>query len=190
MVQSHEEDGFRLGSWANTQRGNYDRGQLPADRVRRLESLQGWSWNPQDARWDKGFRILQSYVERTGDAQPKQSCVVDSFNLGTWVTTQRVSYTKGKLPPERVRRLEKVPGWVWNPADAAWEANYTKLLDYVRANSSARVPQGHRVDGIDLGGWLQRQRDAYFEGTLGKDRQRRLDTLPDWSWGHRARRRG
>jgi superfamily II DNA or RNA helicase len=41
----YREDGFRLGSWAHTQRTAFHAGRLSSDRVKRLASLPGWRWD-------------------------------------------------------------------------------------------------------------------------------------------------
>ena len=35
------------------------------------------------------------------------------FNLGKWVIHRRTEYRKGDLPPERIKALEELLGWVW-----------------------------------------------------------------------------
>ncbi|MGO9284824.1 MAG: Helicase associated domain protein [Mycobacterium sp.] len=37
-------DGYKLGSWATTQRQSHRKGTLNADRQRRLQDLPGWTW--------------------------------------------------------------------------------------------------------------------------------------------------
>jgi hypothetical protein len=47
VPQKHREQGFRLGTWVLSQRQHYKKGQLSANRVKRLESLPDWDWKPR-----------------------------------------------------------------------------------------------------------------------------------------------
>lgn len=38
-------DGFPLGAWVATQRGDYRKGAMPADRIKLLENLGDWTWD-------------------------------------------------------------------------------------------------------------------------------------------------
>jgi hypothetical protein len=44
-----DEDGFKLGSWANTQKKSYRAGKLDPERARQLEGLPGWKWGKSRA---------------------------------------------------------------------------------------------------------------------------------------------
>jgi len=59
-------DGFNLGSWVRGQRTKKE--QLTPEQVSRLESLNGWVWNPFDSAWKEGFSHLVAYVAKYGDA--------------------------------------------------------------------------------------------------------------------------
>jgi transcriptional regulator with XRE-family HTH domain len=67
-----------------------------------------------------------------------------------------------------------------------WEQNFKKLIAYVERHGDAKVPQFYNVDGSPLGAWVNTQRSRHAEGTLDADRERRLQTLPGWTWGARA----
>jgi superfamily II DNA or RNA helicase len=45
-----------------------------------------------------------------------------------------------------------------------------------------RVPQGHHVDGRDLGAWVTDQRIAHRKGQLRADRVYTLEAIPSWTW--------
>ncbi len=183
---SHVVDGYRLGSWVANQRASYAKGAFDAERQRRLEELPGWTWDPFADRWEEGFSRLQDYVKRHGDARVPRSHIDDGYPLGSWVTTQRHLYAKGTLDADRVGRLQKVPGWTWDPKSDQWEEGFIRLMDYVEQNGDARVPTSYTVSGYRLGGWVGEQRTMHTKGTLDADRERRLQDLTGWTWDARA----
>ena len=114
--RSHTINGFDIGGWATKQRSNYREGTLSADRQRMLEELPGWSWEPQSAKWDAGFRHLLDYVAEYGNASVHiKYKSTDDYPLGSWVRNQRAACGRGELDPARRERLEKVQGWIWKP---------------------------------------------------------------------------
>ena len=146
-------DGYRLGSWAATQRGSYNSGALDPDKQRRLADLPGWSWDAQHAKWEEGFRRLQEYVEHHGDAQVPGSYTSDGYQLGAWVITQRGVRAKGELSSDRQLLLQDLSGWTWNILDTKWEAGFRRLQEYVEHHGDARVPSDYSVDSYLLGRW-------------------------------------
>jgi hypothetical protein len=183
---SYTVDGYKLGAWVNEQCTRHAKGILEADRERRLLELAGWTWDRHDDTWEKGYRRLLDHVERYGDARVSKSHLADGYQLGAWVTTQRVNRTKGKLDPDRQQRLQELPGWTWDAVTDKWEEGYRRLMQYVDANGDSRVPYAHTVDGFRLGVWVTLQRGYFAEGLLDADRQRRLQDLPGWTWGRYA----
>jgi superfamily II DNA or RNA helicase len=177
-------DGFKLGQWVSVQRVNFNNGTLAADRKSRLEELPGWSWDVKTDLWEDGFRRLKQHVERNGQTLPKQSYAdADGYRLGSWVTTQRQHHARGRLEPDRVRRLEALPGWSWNTWDTKWDEGFRRLSQYVEQHGKAQMPQGYQdEDKYRLGSWVTTQRTAYGKGTLSVERQCRLEELPGWSW--------
>jgi superfamily II DNA or RNA helicase len=182
VPRSHTVDGYQLGAWVTTQRGNYAKGTLSTDRERRLQELPGWAWNSRTERWDEGYGRLLSYVKRHGNALVPASHSVDGFKLGAWVVAQRVNYLKGILQGDRRLRLEELPGWTWKPIAAQWEEGFSRLLEYVECHGDARVPARYIFNSYKLGNWVAAQRDSYAEGTLNADREHRLQELPGWTW--------
>jgi Helicase associated domain len=176
------DDGYKLGVWAFRQRQGHAKGNLEADRERRLQELPGWTWDHRADKWEEGFQRLLDYVDREGDARVPQSYAIDGYKLGVWVDSQRSRYSKGTLPADRQRRLQDLPGWIWDPQADKSEEGFRRLLDYVEQNGDARVPYSCKIDGYPLGQWVVAQRSHYARGRLGADRQRRLQDLPGWTW--------
>lgn len=175
-----DEDSYRLGAWASVQR--QQRRQLSRERVRRLESLPGWTWRLDDAKWEEAYERLERFVRQHGHARVRKEHVEeDGFRLGGWAASQRRH--RRSLTAERSQRLEALPGWTWHTKDAQWEEAYARLETFIEAEHHSRVPSGYRdQDGYPLGRWVVTQRRFWKNGSFSEDRRRRLERLPGWAW--------
>ena len=161
-----------LGGWVSQLRKSRQRGKLPSDKIKRLQTLPGWSWDPISDQWNKNFEQLQAYVKKH-QAHPGQK----SGPLGTWLSNQRGAYRKKTLSADHIRRLESLPGWSWDPIDDQWNENFQQLQAYMKKHKA------YPTDGSgSLGNWLSHQRGAYRKKNLSPDRIRQLENLPGWSW--------
>lgn len=186
VPQSCVVDGYRIGTWVNTQRRLATRGLLNIDRKRRLAALRGWTWDPYGDQWEGGFNHLLKYVELHGDARVTKSCLIDDYRLGLWVKQQRRAFGKGVLSEDRQQRLVDLPGWTWDAYADQWEERFKLLLDYVECYGNAVVPTSYTTDdGYQLGNWVAVQRNFRRDGILEADREVRLQNLPGWSWSGR-----
>ena len=176
----YKEEGFALGAWVNSQRSR--RGRLPPERIRGLERIKGWVWQPRRHQWNEGFYSLARFVEREGHARVPHQHKEEGFALGAWVGRQRTAHRGGKLEAETARRLEALQGWTWEPFTEDWEEGFAAVVCFVEREGHARVPDRHREAGLELGAWVGRQRQAHRLGRLGPTRLRRLGALPDWTW--------
>jgi superfamily II DNA or RNA helicase len=192
---SHVEDDQNLGLWVNSQRMAYRNrsARMTPERASRLEALPGWVWSPKtrdDPGWEEHFRCLQRFVAREGHARLPGSHVEGEFKLGVWVSNQRADHRRGAnwMTPERVARLEALPGWSWNVRTDAWENGFSRLLAFVESEGHARVPRKH-VDAHSyrLGQWVFEQRRLRRRGKLPDKRGSRLEALPGWCWDARER---
>ncbi len=175
--------GYELGNWVSTQR--LARKKLSADRRKRLEAVPGWEWDPFQTQWNQGFAYLQDFATEHGHSRvPAQYTAQDGYKLGVWVTSQRAN--KEKLSGERRKRLEALPGWVWDPRDAEWEEGFTQLQQFVATNGNARVPRSLETrQGLNLGQWVTQQRGNHKKKRLSPERRARLEALPGWVWDAR-----
>lgn len=176
--------GVDLGAWVHELRRPSRRAKLAHARQRRLESLPGWSWE-YHARptWDAAFAALATYAAAHGHTNPPRSQATDDGrSLAAWATAQRQARSKGKLSAERRRRLQSLPGWSWNLADARWEENYAALAAFAADHGSCDPPPGYvSSNGASVADWLRGVRRAARSGDLSADRLQRLQVLPGWS---------
>ncbi|MBX7433783.1 Helicase associated domain protein [Mycobacterium sp. Y57] len=177
-------NGFQLGTWVDVQRRDHKRGTLRPDRRELLEALPGWTWNPQQDKWEEWFAELQVYVTEHGDSRVPDSYATESGSpLGNWVGVQRALHAKGKLGADRADRLASLSGWNWEPVSAQWEEGFASLEAYVAANGNARVSFDYTAaDGYPLGRWVARQRSSFRDSRLASERVARLERLDGWSW--------
>lgn len=171
------EEGLKLGQWVRLRRREH--GKLNSERRARLEALPGWFWGRSaDYKWEQAFVVLEQFAAREGHARVPYTHIEEGFKLGGWVVTQRT--TRTTLPPERVARLQTLPGWSWTVADDTWDERYALLLAYSAREGHTRVPQSHVEGGVRLGKWVSVQRQK--RNSLDFDRRTRLEAVPGWSW--------
>lgn len=177
-------DGYRLGVWVAKQRQRRDGTKRP-DRRERLEALPGWSWTPWLDAWNNACEIL----ERHAAAAPPERGVlripvsrVEDFDLNAWCTNQRRDYHAGGLEPERVARLEAVPGWSWNVADAKFERGIQALASWLAREGNCEPPSAHREGGVALRAWIYGRRAQHRVGDLEADRVAQLEAIAGWCW--------
>ena len=157
----------QLRRWVSKQRYFYKRGELPQERIERLESI-GFTWNYFEEDWKSRFNDLIVYSNEHGDCNVPQS----HGSLGFWVQTQRSIYKKGKLLQERIDLLEGI-GFVWNPTDEAWLQRFEELERYQQDNGDCNVSQRHDA----LGKWVKEQRQRYKKGKLIQERVDLLESI-------------
>jgi hypothetical protein len=126
--------------------------------------------------WDKCYPILERLYREGSDANVAQSTVIDGMRIGEWVYWQRLNYKAGKLSPYRIDRLEEI-GFRWSMSDAKWEEGFAVLERFHREGQDVNVEQSVVIDGMRIGGWIEKQRAAYKIGKLSAERIARLETI-------------
>lgn len=106
--------GRALGQWVGRQRRAYRTGVLPSERIARLESAPGWTWNAFEERWDQGLAELRRYSAEHASVDPPARFVTSSgYRLAEWVNDQRRRHRRGELAQSRAEILAELPGWHW-----------------------------------------------------------------------------
>mmetsp|Transcript_26245 Transcript_26245/g.58328 ORF Transcript_26245/g.58328 Transcript_26245/m.58328 type:complete len:475 (-) Transcript_26245:330-1754(-) len=175
IPKRHEEGGVKLGKWLHTLRQAKKKGKLDETYQRRLQDA-GVSWDPLADQWEKTFSLLKQYKKREGHCNVPQNHEETGTRLGRWLLYQRRAMKTGKLDESYQNRLEEV-GVIWDLYTQQWEEKYILLLRYKERKGHCNVPQHHQEGGVQLGSWLQWQRQAKKRGVLESWCQRRLDEL-------------
>ena len=195
-VHYKDKDGFALGEWIVYNRQRYLSGNLPSDRVERLEAL-GMVWDTGSILWEKSYAAaVQYYLENHTLEIPVKYVTPDGMALGVWLGSQRAAYKEGVLTDAQIEKLEAL-GVDWtNRNDRKWQTAYEAAVKYHAAHGNLDVPTEYTdEDGILLGKWVSRQRYAWqnperSSARVTPERKALLDELGmNWektdSWQHR-----
>lgn len=183
-IKYETPSGFGLGIWLGAQRAAHKAGELPQEQVERLDAL-GMDWtNRNDRKWMSLYDVAAAYYHEHGNLNvPSEYVTPDGVLLGKWVARQRYAYlnpdrSSARVTPERKALLDKL-GMVWEKYDP-WQERYDLALAYKTEHGDLEIPSVYKTeDGVWLGSWVSRQRQALNSGTsaLSSERRKLLRTL-------------
>ena len=97
----------------------------------------------------------------------------------------RLLYTKGKLDPEKIRRLESIKGWHWNSHDSKWDMQYQNLVR-VMAKLKGHVPKQTKTKQDQAtrkaARFANNMRTLQKQNTLCAYKQAKLLEIAGWTW--------
>jgi hypothetical protein len=99
-----------LERWVDEQRQLHRTGQLRPERLARLKRI-GFAWDAQESKWELMFSALLDFKRSHGNCDVPRRWS-ENPALGVWVALHRSLGRKGKLPNERVTRLNEI-GFRW-----------------------------------------------------------------------------
>lgn len=183
-IKFETPSGFGLGVWLGAQRAAHKTGELPQEQVERLDAL-GMDWtNRNDRKWMSLYDVAAAYYHEHGNLNvPSEYVTPDGVLLGKWVARQRYAYlnpdrSSARVTPERKALLDKL-GMVWEKYDP-WQERYDLALAYKTEHGDLEIPSVYKTaDGVWLGSWVSRQRQALNSGSsaLSSERRKLLRTL-------------
>ena len=183
-IKYETPSGFGLGVWLGAQRAAHKTGELPQEQVERLDAL-GMDWtNRNDRKWMSLYDVAAAYYHEHGSLNvPSEYVTPDGVLLGKWVARQRYAYlnpdrSSARVTPERKALLDKL-GMVWEKYDP-WQERYDLALAYKTEHGDLEIPSVYKTaDGVWLGSWVSRQRQALNSGSsaLSSERRKLLRTL-------------
>ena len=177
-IKYETPSGFGLGVWLGAQRAAHKAGELPQEQVERLDAL-GMDWtNRNDRKWMSLYDVAAAYYHEHGNLNvPSEYVTPDGVLLGKWVARQRYAYlnpdrSSARVTPERKALLDKL-GMVWKKYDP-WQERYDLALAYKTEHGDLEIPSVYKTaDGVWLGSWVSRQRQAMNSGSSALSSERR-----------------
>ena len=177
-IKYETPSGFGLGVWLGAQRAAHKAGELPQEQVERLDAL-GMDWtNRNDRKWMSLYDVAAAYYHEHGSLNvPSEYVTPDGVLLGKWVARQRYAYlnpdrSSARVTPERKALLDKL-GMVWEKYDP-WQERYDLALAYKTEHGDLEIPSVYKTaDGVWLGSWVNRQRQALNSGSSALSSERR-----------------
>lgn len=188
-IKYETPSGFGLGVWLGAQRAAHKAGELPQEQVERLDAL-GMDWtNRNDRKWMSLYDVAAAYYHEHGNLNvPSEYVTPDGVLLGKWVARQRYAYlnpdrSSARVTPERKALLDKL-GMVWEKYDP-WQERYDLALAYKTEHGDLEIPSVYKTeDGVWLGSWVSRQRQALNSGSsaLSSDPAADHGTVREANW--------
>ena len=129
--------------------------------------------------WMDKYELAKAYYEHNNNLEIPLSFKTNNgyeydengIKLGAWINTQRNAY-KGrgnfKITEEQIRLLEEI-GMIFDVYGANWKEKYELAKAYYEHNNNLEIPRSFRTKngyeyeekGINLGNWINLQRQAY-----------------------------
>lgn len=173
----------KLVGWIERQRLLRKKNLLLAGRERRLDEINFiWSFECiKKKAWEEKYRQLREYRKAHGHSFVPVNSREDK-SLGIWVASQRWLEARGKLSPDKKKKLNKL-NFVWSKDtrqilksgyDSQWEINLGKLKAYRQIQGTCQVSL--KSDPV-LQRWTVWQRKMFYQGRMSAGRIDRLNEI-------------
>ncbi len=183
------EDGIRLGSWLSNIRTAVSTGReaqyklITQERKELLNSI-GMIWDVKEFLWEEKYSVAKKYFEDHGHLDiPDNYVAEDGMRLGKWISYIRNQYNgkvagAGKLTRQQIDKLEAI-GMTWRSRyEGFWFNVYKEAKTYFEEHDNLDVPSTYKNEkGMQLGGWITRQREARAKGKLTEEKISLLDDI-------------
>ncbi|MFF4845822.1 helicase associated domain-containing protein [Streptomyces collinus] len=156
-------------------------------------------WDPTDAAWEENLSAARAYYAETGTlAAPVTATMLDK-PVGQWLANCRKKHGLGKNADVARRRAAQLAAIApsWNPGAPAlgwtvdWQRQYAAVAGLVASGARLEdIEPGVTADGVDVGRWLQRQRQHVVWHGLKTGQRERLSSLGITRSPRRRRRPG
>lgn len=184
------EDGYNLGGFIYSQKQLKKQGKLSEDRIKLFDDL-GIDWTIKEVKknpsWDEMYKLASNYYNEYKNLDVKRNFITldgitineNGYNLGRWVSRQRVSYKNNKLTKIQIDKLEDI-GIKWNMEASykSWDESYELALQYFLVNGNLNIKTDYVTEcGYNLGAWIYLQRKNYVQEKLSEEQIEKLNII-------------
>ena len=169
--------GVNTGFWLFTQKTSYKQGKLSKERQHKLESIGvNFDNNLSEEQWNYNFELCKEFLKKY-NRLPKQTESYKELNIGRWLNNQKNLYKQGKLSKERQHKLESIGvNFDNNLSEEQWNYNFELCKEFLKKYN--RLPkQTESYKELNIGRWLNNQKNLYKQGKLSKERQHKLESI-------------
>jgi hypothetical protein len=174
LVPTIYVDDATLGRWVAAQRYRGRTGDLPPERVKKLDEL-GFVWSPADRAWKDHYARLLEYRAAHGNCDVPEVYEDDQM-LANWVQRQRIAKRRGRLPAEREELLDRV-GFRWAVYKAGSEERPPRRVKPGVAEQWCKRPDPERLYRVGHGEYVQSRAEGPAPAPV-RDYERRHNGEP------------
>lgn len=184
---TENESGIELGKIIAQKR----RGQNSSKVINALDEI-GMIWDLRKYNKDTKYDLAKKYYEHYGNLDIKDNFKTEDgitksekgINLANWIHKLRCDYSDEKLSEEEISRMNEI-GMIWDKPDEIWNSYYELAKKHFEEkgnlNLKSRFKTINGIDedpnGLNLGGWLQRQKTDYVNKRLSPIRIKKLEDI-------------
>ena len=162
ILQKYEVNGKKLGVWINTQRVQYKKGMLSKDRIDRLNAI-GMIWNKNTMRYTKKFPKKET---------EKLNTLKTTLDIKSDVSQKQfIEEKESSKQTHTINRKRKAK------EELNWYKNYTNALKYFQIHKNLLVDDKYIFNKLNLGQWLNEQRESYNKNELSIDKVKLLERI-------------
>jgi superfamily II DNA or RNA helicase len=186
LQKSINKDERKAGLWQAAQRCCYKKkeNRMTSERIKILEGTSGWKWE-EDDNWEVQRQKWIKQYNKLGKSPSPSSKNTDEKSTANWQHNQRQIYRKkeNRMTQERIKILERTPGWKWDEEDN-WEIQRQCWIIQYRKIGKIPSEKSKDIDEKKAGKWKQHQRQNYKkkEKCMTQERIKILEETPGWKW--------
>ena len=178
-INYETKDNKKLGIWVRNQRKAYFEGILSSNRINLLEQID-MVWDVYETRWNLMYKEAINYYKKYHTlnlSKDFKSPETTRQELQIWLSNQKRYYNKNKILSKSQReKLEKID-INHDYSEDTWQFMYNLAYNYYLENNHLLIPRKYKINGYNLGLWLETRHCEYQNGTLSSEKIRKLEAI-------------